>query len=208
MTTSRSTEELAAYIREQLLSTPPSRVTREVESWATDTGVDATTGDLLDRYREAYEERRASLFAELRRQTGDAARRLALIGLLNRPGVSDVERLFTLDVLDGTITRSDVSPIASAMIKQRSGVARRAAEILAEVPSGETFFALKGSRVFGLIGPLFPLFPINGGFKRGREQVIIGLATPITRRYQLTMPDPSKPLTKTQDDRFIYLIGA
>jgi len=44
--------------------------------------------------------------------------------------------------------------------------------------------ALFGSRVFGLIGPLFPLFPINGGSKRGREQVIIGPATPITRRYQ------------------------
>ena len=117
-------------------------MTREVETWATDNGVDAKTGDLLERYRDAYEERRASLLAELRSQTGDAAGRLALIGLLNRPGVSDVERLFTLDVLDGTITRSDVSPIASALIKQRSGVARRAAEILAEVPSGETFFAL------------------------------------------------------------------
>jgi hypothetical protein len=67
---------------------------------------------------------------------------------------------------------------------------------------------MRGSRVFGLIGPLFPLFPINGGSKRGHGQAIIGLATPITRRYQLTIPDPSKPLTQTQDDRFIDLIGA
>ena len=55
MTNLRSTEELAAYIREQLLWTPPSRVTREVESWATDNGVDAKAGDLLERYREAYD---------------------------------------------------------------------------------------------------------------------------------------------------------
>jgi hypothetical protein len=142
MTSSGSTEELSAYIREQLLSAPPSRVTREVETWATDNGVDATAGDLLERYRDAYEQRRTSLLAELRGQTGDGAGRLVLIGLLNRTAVSDVERLFTLDVLEGTITRSDVSPIASTLIKQRSGVARRAAEILAQVPSGETFFAL------------------------------------------------------------------
>lgn len=142
MSTPRSTDELAGLLRDRLLGAPPSRVTRDVEGWAADQGFAEKPPDLLDRYRQAYEEARASAVDDLRQEAADPVGRASVIALLNRPGVADAERLVALDALDGLISRDDVAQVASTIINQRTGVAQRAAEVLAEVPSGETLFVL------------------------------------------------------------------
>lgn len=142
MSTARSAEQLAVLLRNRLLSAPPSRVTRDVEAWAAGQGFADKPPDLLDRYRQAYEEARASLVDDLRQDAVNPVGRAAVIALLNRPGVADAERLVALDALDGLISRDDVTQVASTLVKQRTGVAHRAAEVLAGVPSGESLFVL------------------------------------------------------------------
>lgn len=118
-------------------------MTREVERWATTNGLDPKTDGILDRYRTAYEEQRSAVLQELRAQTRDHEGRAAAIGLLNRTGVSDAERLLTLDALDESIGPEDVPPMVATVMNQRSDVVRRAADVLAKVQSAETRFALK-----------------------------------------------------------------
>ena len=142
-----SPEALATYLRENLMASPPSRLTRSVEAWATENNVKGDDRELLERYREAYEHTRHSLLVELEAATAAGPTRLAAIAVLNRTGITDAERIIVLQALDGTVGRSEIGPIVSAVMKQRPAVARRTA-IISQVHSGESLFAL--NKVLGL----------------------------------------------------------
>src|SRR5205807_48226 len=66
-----------------------------------------------------------------------------VIGLLNRQGTADEERILALDVLLDVVDRDDVAELARVSAKQRAAVVPRTLEVLAATGAPEAAFVLR-----------------------------------------------------------------
>lgn len=139
-------DSIVERLRTTPLSGPRDKLSAEVREWADVASQSGTDAEVLAAFNHAADIDAAAVRTDLMRVGEQADTRRALIAVLSRQGTTDATRLAVLTALAATMTEHDVEEFARVSVRQRATVLGPTIELLGDMPTAESLFAL--ARVF------------------------------------------------------------